>query len=362
MLRDGTLNVTASSDWATANYVGYLFGALTATRFSSDPRRGLQVALYGIAITTLSISLIGSGTSTFLGPTLRGASGIFSAWVLVCTSSWCLAELARRQTQHLGALIYTGVGIGIAAAGALPWFVGSQSARWLWFEMGLLACAGAAIVTMGMQKLNKESAAWKTPSSSLRSDSSGHGHMTLVLYYGVSGFGYIVPATFLPAMARQQIADPLIFGLIWPLFGLMAALSVFLTAHFLAAWSRERVWALAQGIMALGTGLLVITTSLWALTASAALIGGTFMIATMAGLQLARDQVPANPTPLLARMTVAFSAGQIFGPLSVRMLSNMAAQGINALAWANAVATVLLLFTSFCLWKKRRFFKKDAGF
>ena len=39
------------------------------------------------------------------------------------------------------------------------------------------------------------------------------------------------------------------------------------------------------------------------------LVGGTFMVTTMAGLQLARERHPANPTPLVAGMTIAFAAG-----------------------------------------------------
>ena len=86
------------------------------------------------------------------------------------------------------------------------------------------------------------------------------------------------------------------------------------------------------------------------LAASAVLVGGTFMVATMAGLQLAREQAPANPTPLLARMTVAFAAGQIAGPLLVRALGPDSWAGWDALAWANATATALLVLTMAWLW------------
>lgn len=164
------------------------------------------------------------------------------------------------------------------------------------------------------------------------------------------GFGYIVPATFLPAMAREQVSDPLVFGLTWPIFGLAAAISVGAAARLLSDWPRRRVWSLAQGTMALGTVLPLATKALWGLAVSALFVGGTFMVATMAGLQLAREQCPANPTPLLARMTVAFAAGQIAGPLVVRLLGSGRWAGLDAVGATNAVVTVLLVVTAGWLW------------
>jgi predicted MFS family arabinose efflux permease len=180
----------------------------------------------------------------------------------------------------------------------------------------------------------------------LRAEDDAGGNPPLVLCYGTFGFGYIVPATFLPAMAREQVSDPLVFGLTWPIFGLAAALSVGACARLLPHWPRRRMWSLAQGTMALGTALPLATRSLWALAASAVFVGGTFMVATMAGLQLARERCPSNPTPLLARMTVAFAVGQIAGPLVVRFLGPGKWAGADALALTNALATVLLGVTA----------------
>jgi hypothetical protein len=278
------------------------------------------------------------------------AAGVFSAWVMVYASSWCLAELARRQASQLGAWIYTGVGLGIALAGALAWLGGRQPAKWLWLELGLIALAGAVFVGLRLQDQSIASTSAGAHASSDATPGTKSGHLVLVLCYGVSGFGYIVPATFLPAMAQQQFPDPLVFGLTWPLFGLAAALSVATAARWLPGWPRKRVWALAHGTMALGIGLPLATQALWTLAASAMLVGGTFMVATMAGLQLAREQAPADPTPLLAQMTVAFAAGQIAGPLLVRALGSGSWAGWDALAWANATATVLLVLTTAWLW------------
>jgi len=354
MLRDGTLSTAAAAEWAAANYGGYLLGALTAARLAADPRRALPLALAGVALATLAVAAIDGPQAALFGAVLRAAAGVFSAWALVWTSSWCLAELARRQAPQRGAWIYTGVGLGIALAGTLAWFGGRQPARWLWLELGLLAVAGAALSAWALRSQGLARAPQGAgPALSPRQTAAG-GELALVLCYGSFGFGYIVPATFLPAMARQQVADPLVFGLTWPLFGLAAALSVAAAARWLSAWPRRRVWALAQGVMALGTGLPLVTQALWALAASAVLVGGTFMVATMAGLQLARERRPDDPTPLLARMTVAFAAGQIAGPLLVRALGTATWAGWDALAWASAAATMLLALTAAWLWR-------DAG-
>ncbi len=350
MLRDGTLSVATGAEWAAANYAGYLVGALTAPWFSANPRRGLHMALLGVAVTTLAVALVGDATLSLFGALLRGAAGIFSAWVLVCTSSWGLAELARREALQLGSWIYTGVGVGITFAGLLVWLGGFQPARWLWLELGVLAALGAMFVKIRSMAVDSDPTISHRSFATAPVCSSGQTQLGLVLCYGTFGFGYIVPATFLPAMARQQVSDPLVFGLAWPLFGLAAALSVVGAARWLSLWPRRRVWALAQAVMALGTALLMFTHALWALAASAVFVGGTFMVATMAGLQLAREQAPSNPTKLIARMTAAFALGQIMGPLLVRALGSGTWAGWDALSWANAVATALLVLSAAWLW------------
>lgn len=346
MLRDGTLSVATGAEWAAANYGGYLAGALTASWFWRDPQLGSRLALAGVALSTLAIAGLDPASFGWAGTALRAVAGVFSAWVLVCTSSWCLAELASRGAPRMGAWIYTGVGLGIALSGLLAWLGGRQPARWLWLELGLLALAGAALIARGRRTSFATAAAPAAPLP-------GHarGNFALVACYGVLGFGYIGPATFLPMMAREQVADPLVFGLTWPLFGLAAALSVAAAARWLSPWSRRHVWALAHAAMALGTALPLATQALWSLAASAVLVGGTLMVATMAGLQLARDRVPGNPTPLLARMTASFATGQIAGPLLVRALGTGGWLGLDAVALTHAAATLLLGATAAWLWR-----------
>jgi MFS family permease len=345
MLRDGTIDAATGTEWAAANYIGYLLGALTAARFfARSPLAGMRVSLWGVAATTFLAGVAAGPLLPILGALLRLAAGVFSAWTLVCASSWCLTELARRDAAARTAWVYTGVGVGICMAGLFAWLGGTQSASALWLELALIAAAGAMLTGVGRHgapaaaAVRQQRATFPVPVDRQQ--------WALVVCYGTFGFGYIVPATFLPAMAREQVADPWVFGLTWPLFGMAAALSVAAAGRWLAAWPRRRAWALAQATMALGTAVILVSQAMWALAASAVLVGGTFMVATMAGLQLAREFAPENPTPLLARMTVAFATGQILGPLLVRGLGVGRIGGHDAFWWATAAATVLLTLTA----------------
>jgi hypothetical protein len=345
MLRDGALEGGSGATWAAANYAGYLLGALTVPLVASRPDKGLRPALVGIAATTLAVPLAVGWTG--LGPLLRGASGVFSAWVLVGTSAWCLTELARRGLAEAGAWVYTGVGIGIALTGILIWLGGREPSGDLWLGLGVIALLGFAPVAYVMRRGDREP---RDATARVTVGNVWRREPLLILAYGAFGFGYIVPATFLPAMARRQVDDPLIFGLTWPLFGLAAALSVAAAARWLSGRPRRRVWALAQTAMAIGTALPILTQSIWSL---AVFVGGSFMISTMAGLQLARELDPDDPAPLQAAMTVAFAVGQILGPLLVQALGT-GLSGADPLSVSHACATIVLAVTAAWLWAGSR--------
>ena len=343
MMRDGTIDAAIGAKWATANYAGYLVGSLAAGRLWRHPMRSLQGALLGVAATTLLIAFV---TTPIAGAALRFAAGVFSAWVLVLGSSWCLVRLSREGDGRRGVWIYTGVGFGIAVAGVLTWLGGNQPAARLWLELGVLATGGAWYVIRAVPHARAE----RTSATEYAPRRDERWHADLVICYAAFGFGYIVPATFLPTLARAQIDNPLVFGLVWPVFGLASVGSLAIAARAVPTAPRRRVWAVAQAIMAIGTGMPAIDRHLWSLGIGAALVGGTFMVTTMAGLQLARELAPANPTPLLARMTAGFAVGQIAGPMLVWLLGLHPSRGWTGTTLTSAIAAALLLSTATWLW------------
>ena len=354
MMRDGSIDAATGAKWAAANYAGYLVGSLVASRLGRHPMRNLRWALGCVAASTVLIAFV---TTPIVGGLLRFAAGVFSAWVLVLGSSWCLMRLARQGEGRYGAWIYTGVGLGIMVAGVLTWLGGEQSARMLWLELGLLAAGGVWYVVRAVANARDEPVA--AVESTPRQDDRWHAG--LVVCYAAFGFGYIVPATFLPTLARAQIDDPLVFGLVWPVFGLASIASLAIAARTAPTARRRRVWAVAQAVMAVGTGMPAFDRHLWSLAVGALLVGGTFMITTMAGLQLARELAPANPTPLLARMTSGFAVGQILGPVLVWLVGHPMLRGADGVTLTSLVAAALLLLTATWLWRSDRHESRAHG-
>jgi hypothetical protein len=141
--------------------------------------------------------------------------------------------------------------------------------------------------------------------------------LNLVLCFGASGFGYIIPATFLPVMARQLIPDPLVFGWSWPLFGAAAAVAPLATAGWAQLLGNRRLWILSHLVMALGVALPIPWPAIGGIMIAALLVGSTFMINAMASMQEARAVAGPVATDLMAAMIAAFGTGQIVGPILV---------------------------------------------
>jgi MFS family permease len=176
----------------------------------------------------------------------------------------------------------------------------------------------------------------------------------LVVCYTLFGFGYILPATYLPALARQLVDDPSVFGLAWPVFGAAAALSTVLVSWRLAGANRLAVWAAAHVAMAIGVLLPAVWTSLASVTLAALLVGGTFMVITMTGMQEARARAEGQATRVLGRMTAGFALGQLAGPLASAGIARFTANEATALHLALALSALGLLASAFYLYRYRK--------
>lgn len=372
MIQEGTVHLAQTAWLSSSNYIGYLVGALSLLKSKRHP---LFVVL-GLTLVTLTTWLASLSSFDWL-LVLRFLAGVASAWVLVSISAFAINWLKSRQIASSG-LIYTGVGIGITLTGLICSYFIFQSATAtiaaqssfsplssrLWQYLGVIALLATLLVTFLLAKINSQfasTAAAKTNPSKAAYTKASHTNPTasitpaklklanVLTAYGLFGFGYILPATFLPQIARQWLSGQS-YLLIWPFFGLAAALSVVLSQGLQRRYNNFSllgVWRVSQIIMAVGTLLPALWQSLTGLMLSALMVGGTFMVVTMAGLQVAASQVTHYPKyNLSALMTASFAFGQLIGPLTA-----LVATGKNIWLALLPVSAIVLLIGVALLWR-----------
>jgi MFS family permease len=351
MVRDGLIDSHAGAMLAAANYLGYLAGALAATRMRTRAATLLALGLAGTVIITAAVGWTASG---FWWAVLRFLAGVMSAWTLVATSAWGLGWLAALGRADLAGILFSGVGIGIAAAGLFCLLLGSAlPSPQLWIGLAALGALAAILPLMLSRSLpappsSPVAAPAATVAAAAPAQTGG-----LVACYTLFGFGYILPATYLPALARQLVDDPRVFGLAWPVFGAAAAISTVLVSWRLAKANRIGVWAVSHVLMAIGVLLPAVWTSLGSVTLAALLVGGTFMVITMVGMQEARARAEGQATRVLGRMTAGFALGQLAGPLVSAGIGRLTATDTVALRLALALSALGLLASAFYLWRLR---------
>jgi MFS family permease len=350
MVRDGSLAQSAGAWLAASNYLGYLAGALTASRLGLSLPMLMRAGLAGIAVATAAMGAF-DGLAAWI--ILRFVAGVLSAYTLIATSAWALQHLTRAASTKLSGIVFAGVGLGIALTGlfcvaaAQP---GVPPGR-LWLELGVLAAFAVACCAAFVDRPLETSALARSTS---HPDVRLAPNTGVVICYGVLGFGYISPATFLPALARQVVDDPRLFGLAWPVFGVAAALSTAVTARCFGHANRLRVWAVSHLLMAAGVALPSVWLAPVTIAIGALLVGSTFMVVTMIGMQEARARAPGNPTALLGLMTAAFAVGQLAGPVVAGTLDLLPIGLSSALGYALQLAAFALALSAAYLWRHSR--------
>jgi predicted MFS family arabinose efflux permease len=314
MQEDAGVSLAEGGWLAAANYLGYLVGALWAMVQPARADRAIRAALAITSAATVAMAFA-EGLVAWLA--LRALAGVSSAWVLIHISSWCAQALARLGRPALNGLVFAGVGTGIVLAGGLCLVLmtagaGSRSA---WLSLGAIGIVITVLVwpvvaDSGNAEEHVSFAATRWTPDMVR----------LVACYSAFGIGYIIPATFVPVMAKQVVDDPAVFGWAWPLFGAAAAASTLLAGALERVFSGRRLWMASACVMALGVASPLVIGGLAGILACALLVGSTFVVATLAGVQVARETAGRAAQVLLAAMTAAFAASQVAGPLVVSFL------------------------------------------
>lgn len=373
MLSDGVIDLPSASWLASANYLGYLLGALMCTfqpwiwrRLGGLPKVAATNWVRGGLVATCLLTLGMSMPAPVLWPLLRFASGVASAFVFVFTSGWCLAQLARHGASALGGVMFTGPGAGIALSGllasgmvALAW---TAAAGWLIF--GLLAVVLTALVWRTFSRGAKDESFGSVTGEAVANSAnmalpakppaaSRNQMLLLALAYGLAGFGYIVTATFLPVIARQALPGSPWLDLFWPLFGLGVVLGALLSTRIPLSGDLRHLLAGSYFVQALSIGISVWSPTLAGFAVSSLLLGLPFTAITFFAMQEVRRLRPSSAASYMGLLTAVYGIGQISGPPLVAVLLRRSASlgagftlSLEIAAGALVVGMVLYLWMS----------------
>lgn len=310
----------AEAGWiASANYAGYLVGAILASYGWAEGMER-RVAVWGLVATALLLLAMGLSSHSFLLAAIRFLAGAASAFVMVFTTAIVLshglaAGRASVQSTHFG-----GVGAGISLSALMFGVLLLAGGGWrlAWMLAGLMALAGLAVVVA------------KLPAGVVRAGPPrkepplvwSRAMVALTLAYGIFGFGYIVTATFLVAIVRQSGGGSMFEAGVWLATGLAAAPSVAIWTPLAHRYGSIRIFSIGCLIEAAGVAASVLLPLPFGPLIGGLLLGGTFVMVTAFGLQAGRQLAIESPRRALALMTAAFGIGQILGPVVAGYLTD----------------------------------------
>jgi Arabinose efflux permease len=338
----------AEAGWiASANYVGYLVGAILAAYGWAE---GIErrVAVSGLVVTVLLLLSMAVSSDMVLLLAIRFAAGVASAFAMIFTSSIVLSYALAAGRPGLHALHFGGVGMGIATSAAMFSAVTVAGGDWRtnWLAASVLGLAGLAFVLRVLPRAvvrtgpvrPEPPVAW-TPAL-----------VMLTLSYGIFGFGYVITATFLVAIVRDAGGSPLFEAGAWFITGLAGAISVGAWAPVARRIGVINLYVVGCIVEATGVAASVLLPSPAGPLVGGLLLGLTFIMVTSYGLQVGRALAGESPRRVFALMTAAFGVGQIVGPIVAGSLAH--ASGDYLLA--SLAAAVSLLLCAVAVWPFRR--------
>jgi len=333
MLAEGALDLHTASWLASANYLGYLTGALLCTfqpllrrALPWLPRLGAAALIHAGLVATAVLTLAMAVPWPAAWAALRFAAGVASALVFVYSSGWCLAALARLGAPATGGVMFAGPGAGIVVTGLFA----SAMVAWQWRAgSAWLICGGLAFVL--------SASVWRTfdapvDAASSRTDAASTSHVAphgkaaasevawLALAYGLAGFGYIITATFLPVIARQALPDSRWLDFFWPIFGLGVVVGALLSTRLRATGDLRALLTGAYLVQAAAIALGIWSPTLGGFAFGSFLLGIPFTAITFFAMQEVRRLRPLDTASTIGLLTATYGIGQIVGPPLVAAL------------------------------------------
>lgn len=352
LVDDGQISAGQGAAVATWNYLGYLLGALLAIRWHriSHIRRLLPLSLVAHLLTTLIMALSEHYT------VMAGArlfNGIANGIVFVQVPALILEWLVLRNRAALSGHLYIGVGLGLLVSSGLvtltaPWLEGNER----WWPAFVLSVPMAWWATMRLLRLNVEV---RTQGDDkpipVNTPLLDRASIPLFLSYAGAGLGYILPMTFLPLLAKDQLpAEHWLLDGAWLVAAVVTLFSPWLWNTLGAKLGDLHALRLNFVIQLAGVLAAVILPGAVGLVLCASLVGITFVGTVMLTQRIGRALHPHQGPRLSAAMVSVYGFTQMAGPWLTKQWLDAGGSLTSAFGIGVAALAFGVLFAFFVPW------------
>jgi len=308
----------------TINSAGYLIGALAAS--AAIRRFGMLATVKyctATCIATLALSAITHDAAVFgLSRLISGVAGALAMISGGALASHIAQAQPTRQAYYLS-LFYIGPAVGILISGFVAPFVleWSGAGSW-WIVWALLAAISIAMsLPLPTVQLSEPS---PSPAAGTAKTAIRVGPIIFYLIgYTFFGAGYIAYMTFMIAYVRNAGAGAAAQCAFWTCIGVGAIVQPWVWGSAMAKAASGRLTAMLLAITAFGALIPALAGGPLVLAISAAVFGNAFFAVVSSATAFARlNYPPSTWTSSIAIVTLAFSIGQMLGPIATGAITD----------------------------------------
>lgn len=303
---------------ATTNSIGYLgmvlFAGILATKWGSK-----RLVVFGTLLVALGLLYLGTVQSygaSLVGMIILGVGTAFTYTPLV---NIVVGWFPQRRGMMIGFLV-SGLGLGTLFSSLLiPFFTTLFTVdgwRYLWAIYGVLSLLFALVALLILRDppipiLKKE----QKDQSLLREVYVHKGVLIVAFIYGLIGFAYLIPQSFLFSFILESKINPYAAGQIMAIGGLMSIFSGPLWGTISDKIGRKKSLLITLVTGATSMLIPVIFPVLFGFVVSQFFWGIT-VVGMLSLIQaLSTEQIHASYAPVaLGYVTIYFAVGQLLGP------------------------------------------------
>lgn len=302
------ISATDGAVIATANYAGYLLGAVLLAR--RPHLSGRATFLAWSAALVASEAAMAATTEVAAQAGVRFVAGVASASIFIA----CASTVTRHRSEGASpGIAFAGVGAGIAVTGVYT-LAAAPHLSWqgLWIGSAVLTCV--LIAPALFLDIRSETTVPTIDAATRPGAPSPRAWRLLLASYFAEGLGYIVVGTFLVAAVGGAEKGSSSGALVWTVVGIAVVPSTFVWHAVARRMGTGTALVTALALQTVGTALPALSTAPAVTAVSAILFGATFIAITMLTMDLGHRMSVASAA---ATLTAAYAVGQVAGPLVV---------------------------------------------